>query len=154
MQISPRYPLSHAACKEPASPAPSLPYRFLIPAVAPTTAPRLRAFGPRCSSCPAAASPLRWPALNPARQLAACRQLPFLILHHARGCATGFIAPANAVPSAPTFALVSTCAFCPPPAPSASLMASAATPEESRPVRCAQGSPRQSRVNSPLRVEL
>jgi len=41
---------------------------------------------------------------NPARPLAACRRLPRHILHRARGCATGFVSPAVAVPPAPTFA--------------------------------------------------
>lgn len=38
-------------------------------------------------------------------QLAACRRLPRHILHRARGCATGFVSPAVAVPPAPAFAL-------------------------------------------------
>ena len=40
-----------------------------------------------------------------ARQLATCRQLPCRGLHHARGCATGFLALAIAVLPAPTFGL-------------------------------------------------
>ena len=38
-----------------------------------------------------------------ARRLAACRRLPCRVPHHARGCATGFAAPAIAVSPAPTF---------------------------------------------------
>lgn len=40
-----------------------------------------------------------------ARQLAARRRLSWWVLNHARGCATGFVSPAIAVPPAPTFAL-------------------------------------------------
>ena len=85
------YPLCHGACNNPASPAPSLPPRILPPAVVHTAAPRHCAFGQHRTSCPAAAAPLRWPAINLARQLAACRRLPRHILRHARGFATGFV---------------------------------------------------------------
>ena len=65
--------------------APRHRYRvaYWMPAVAQTTAPRLRAFAHRCCSCPAAATPLRRPAITPARQLAACRRLPRRDLHRA-----------------------------------------------------------------------
>ena len=46
---------------------------------------------------------------------------------HAVKLRHGFVFPAIAVPPAPTFALALHCAVCPPPAPSASLMASSAT---------------------------
>jgi hypothetical protein len=72
-------------------------------------APWLRASDHRRTSCPAAAAPLRRPANShsPAcgLRLAACRRLPCRVLHHARGCATGFASPAIAVPPAPTFGL-------------------------------------------------
>ena len=60
---------------------------------------------PSVADCPPAPPPLRHCAgqQTTARQLAACRRLPPHILHRARGCATGFLAPAIAVPPAPTF---------------------------------------------------
>jgi hypothetical protein len=42
---------------------------YWTPAVAQTTAPRLSAFGHRCCSCPAAAAPLRRPAITPLASL-------------------------------------------------------------------------------------
>ena len=88
----------------PASPAPSLPPRGLNPASAQTPRP---GFVPPITAAPPAPPPLRHCAgqQKAARQLAACRRLPCRVLHHARGCATGFVFPAIAVPPAPTFAL-------------------------------------------------
>jgi len=51
--------------------APRRRYRlaYWTPAVAQTTAPRLSAFGHHCCSCPAAAAPLRRPAITPLASL-------------------------------------------------------------------------------------
>ena len=94
-----------ALAKNPQAPRHRYRVTYWSPAVAQTAAPRLSAFGHRRCSCPAAAAPLRRPATNPARQLAACRRLPRHILHRARGFATGFVSPAVAVQLAPAFAL-------------------------------------------------
>jgi hypothetical protein len=78
-----RCPLCHGACKEPASPAPSLP-RHVLDA-------RRRAYSratPQCLRPPLLLLPRRRCATaqasdKAARQLAACRWLPHHILHHA-----------------------------------------------------------------------
>lgn len=85
-------------------PPAGLPHHGLNPASAQKAAPWLRASGHhrsllhrrRCATAPASG--------RAARRFAACRRLPCRVLHHARGCATGFVSPAIAVPPAPTFA--------------------------------------------------
>jgi hypothetical protein len=97
-------PLCHGPCNNPASPAPSLPRHVLDArrsANNRATAPCLRSpLLPlprrRCTTAQASETP--------ARLLAACRRLPRHILHRARGCAPGFVAPAVAVPPVLTFA--------------------------------------------------
>jgi hypothetical protein len=87
-----------ALATNPASPTPSLPRRVLDR--------RRRAIRPRHSSVPPittwppAPPPLRGPAKG---HSPACRQPPCRGLNHARGCATGFAAPAIAVAPATTF---------------------------------------------------
>ncbi len=86
--------------------APRHRYRvaYWMPAVAQTTAPRLRAFAHRCCSCPAAAAPLRWPANNrsPACGLQAATVLGAPPRQRLR---PWLCSPAIAVSPAPTFTL-------------------------------------------------
>ena len=53
-----------ALAKKPQAPRHRYRVTYWPPAVAPTPAPRLSAFGHRCCSCPAAAAPLRRPAIT------------------------------------------------------------------------------------------
>jgi len=121
-------PLSHGACKEPASPAPSLP-RYVLDA-------RRRANNRATAQCLR-----RPPNLLPRRRCAtaqasdkprspACGLLAATASHLAprQRLRHWLVSPAVAVPPAPTFTLALRSAICPPPAPSASLMASSATP--------------------------
>ena len=55
--------------RDAASRLPGYRLAYWTPAVAQTTAPRLSAFGQRCCSCPAAAAPLRRPAITPLASL-------------------------------------------------------------------------------------
>lgn len=110
--------------------APRHRYRiaYWMPAVAHTAAPRLCAFARRCCPCPAAAAPLR----RPAKTLLARLRL-----------AGGYLVTSCTAPEAAPLALYllrspsrrrrlllrpGFLAYCPPPAPSASLTASSATP--------------------------
>ena len=120
-------PLRHGACKRPASPAPSLPHRRLNHARAHEAAHWLCASGHRCSSSPAAAAPLRRPAKRP---LAGLR----LAGGYRVGCSTApeaaplalslLLSPSRQRRLLP---LAYARAYCPPPAPSASLTAPSAT---------------------------
>lgn len=78
--------------------------------VADSTTPSRDKAAPRlsCLRSPPSLLPRRRRATAPAsgkaaRRLAACRRLPYRVLNRARGCATGFVAPAIAVSPAPTF---------------------------------------------------
>jgi len=67
--VSPSTAPSRRLQKTPQAPRRRYRLTFWTPAVAQTAAPRLSAFDQRCCSCPAAAAPLRRPAITPLASL-------------------------------------------------------------------------------------
>ena len=88
-----------------------------------------------------------------ARRLAACRRLPCRVLHHARGCATGFAAPASPSRQRRLLVLAGLGACCPPPAPSASLTAPSATSTPACSLRSAPQRPLRGKCSAALRIQ-
>ena len=149
-------PLRHGPCKRPASPAPSLPHHALNHARAHEAAHWLCAFDHRRTSCPAAAAPLRRPAIRPLAglRLAGGYRVADSTTPARMKPRPGFVSLAIAVPPAPTscFRLASSRA--------ARRLRRRLRPRLRRLrrglpcVRAARRSHRRVGVNSPLRVEL